>query len=381
MRLKTYFASSVEAAMLLALDQLGPEAMIVTSRKMPAESRHLGEYEVVFAAAPETEADEENEEGRYPDTLKPDTADREPVRRLYQEVSRLASEIESLGRVMKRTEVKQGVANLEGEQAEVAHCLAEAGFSGEFILETISGTAAGSGSLRLRVLQLMVDRLKAAPSLGRNGQGRKVAALVGPAGAGKTSLVAKLAARFGVAARRSCQILCLDSDRIGASEPLRMVAGVLGVGFRLVESAALLASALDSVRDRDLVLIDTPGFGRDESEAVESLGSVLAGRGEIDVHLVLPATVNLHDLGRMIHFHRTLNPQRLMFTRLDETDQIGTMIEVAVSSGIPLSFLSKGQRIPEDLEPASAPQLARRIFLPASVLSTSAEGFARKAAA
>ena len=374
MKLKTYFASTVEAAMQLALEQLGPEAMIVNSRKTAPENRHLGEYEVVFA----TElAPMSGEECFKPPLTGPVMEmEAESVKRLHGEVSRLSSQIELLGRAMKRAEIKQTVSNFEGEAADVVHSLREAGFDDGFIIELLNASPAdGGGSLRFRVLQLLAERLKSAPSLGRTGFGRKVVALVGPSGAGKSTLIAKLATRFGVAARRPCQILSVDSDRIGASEPLRMVAGVLGVGFRLLDDPSMLNPAMEGLRDRDLVLIDTPGFGRDEQDAFACLAQALAGRTEVDVHLVLPASMKLRDLERATRAYRPLNPSKLIFTRLDETEQLGTALETAVKAELPISFLTNGPRVPEDLEPANAAQLARRVFLPVS------GGFSRKAAA
>ena len=376
MKLKTYFATSVEAAMLMALEQLGPDAMIVNSRKCAPENRHQGEYEVVFANAPENAVI--SQVSFQEDSAKPPQGGElatDSVNRLHEEVSRLALEIESLGRAMKRAQVKEAVSNFDGEAADLAHSLTEAGFSDGFVLELISAATPEGGSLRFRVLQLLVERLKAAPSLGLTGHGRKLVALVGPAGAGKSTLMAKLAARFGVTARRSCQIISLDSDRIGSSEPLRMVSGVLGVGFRVVDDTSMLAGALDSVRDRDLVLIDTPGFAQDEWEAVSRLQIALNSRQEVDVQLVLPASMKLRDLDRTRRLYRALSPAKLIFTHLDETDQIGTAIETAIASNLPISFLSNGPRIPEDLELANASQLARRAFL------TVAGGFKRGAAA
>jgi flagellar biosynthesis protein FlhF len=381
MRLKTYFATSVEAAMLLALEQLGPEAMIVNSHRTATENRHLGEYEVIFAVAPEDQASDHASaqfDASYSgSSLTPGPeAESELVKRLYSQVSRLASEIESLGRVMKRTEAKQKISNFEGEPADVAHCLAEAGFSDDFTMESIQGAGPVGGSLRFRVLQAIAARLKIAPSLGRIGQGRKVSLFVGPSGAGKSSLIAKLAMRSGVAARRPCQILSLDSERIGSVEPLRMVAGVLGVGFRVIEESSGLGSALDTLRGQDLVLIDSPGFARDEGEAINRLSAVVSVRPEIDVHLVLPATMKQRDLDRVIQLYLALHPQKVAFTRLDETDQIGAVIETAIRAGLPVSFVSGGPRVPEDLEPANATHLCRRMFL-----SVGGSGFVRRAAA
>ncbi len=362
--------------MLLAMEQLGPDAMIVNSRKCAPENRHLGEYEVVFADAPQTtvisQTNRRDDSAKLPQGGELAT---DSVNRLHDEVSRLAVEIESLGRAMKRAQGNEAVSNFDGEAADLAHSMTEAGFSDGFVVDSISGSTPEGGSLRFRVLQLLAERLTATPTLGLTGHGRKLVALIGPAGVGKSTLIAKLAARFGVTARRSCQIISLDSDRIGSSEPLRMVSGVLGVSFRVVDDASMLAGALDSVRDRDLVLIDTPGFTQDEWQAVGRLQTVLNSRQEVDLHLVLPASMKLRDLDRTIRLHRALNPAKLIFTRLDETDQIGTAIETAITSKLPISFLSNGPRIPEDLELANASQLARRAFL------TLPGGLTRRAAA
>lgn len=375
MRLKTYFASSVEAAMLLALEQLGPDAMIVNSRKCAADNRHLGEYEVVFAT--ETPDAGRGQSIAEADLIRLQDGDTETglVKRLHVEVSRLASEIDALGSSMKRAEAKQLLSNLDGESADLACSLIDSGMSDRFVLEMITGAPPIAGSIRSRVLNHLAAKLKATPSLGRAGHGRKVVALIGPAGVGKSTLIAKLATRFGVSARRSCQIISLDSDRIGSGEALRMVAGVLGVGFSVVEDSSMLVGALELARDRDLILIDTPGFTRDESEAVGRLHLALGAKQEVDVQLVLPASMKIRDLNRITAFYSVLKPEKLIFSRLDETDQIGTVIEVSIMLSTPISFLSNGPRVPEDLELANSSQLARRLFLP------NAGGLTRRAAA
>src|SRR5947208_1544747 len=128
MRLKTYFSTGVEAAMLLALEQLGPDAMIVNSRRTTAENRHLGEYEVVFAVEAGLKPGDESQAVQSVVSSPIQDQETDAAQRLRAEVSRLASEIEVLGRTMKRAEIKTAVAGIEGEAAEVMYSLREAGF-------------------------------------------------------------------------------------------------------------------------------------------------------------------------------------------------------------------------------------------------------------
>jgi flagellar biosynthesis protein FlhF len=385
MLLKTYFASSVEAAIVQALEDLGSDAMIVNSRRTSLENKSLGEYEVVFGLPSDSNAGAQVETSvragsetaaaalaERPVPVPEDPAvDRssghrdESVRRLNQEVQRLARQIESLGRVLRRG-TNDTLSNSFGQEgADALDAALEAGFTEEFVmtsLEQASGPRNASGSLRFLLMQRWARELRTASALGKAGHGRKVVALVGPAGVGKSSIIAKLAAQYGVAGRRSCQILSLDSDRVGAPEPLRMVAAVLGVGFQLIEEG-MLGNVLGQHEKKNLVFVDTPGLARDEAAAAEQLALTFSRLAEVDIHLTLPATMKPRDLDRTIQLFEVFRPSHFLFTRLDETVQLGSIVESALKWDRSLSFLSTGPRIPEDFAPADATQLVRRAFL------------------
>ena len=190
-------------------------------------------------------------------------------------------------------------------------------------------------------------------TLGVPGALSRVVAFVGPPGAGKTSALVKLAVQQGVGAQRSVQVLTADTYRIAAADELRSYAAILNIGCQVVETPAALSQALLEFHTKDLILLDTPGLCRSESEALDDIQKLLAAQPGIDVHLVLPASMRSADLGRASEQYRVLQPRKLLFTRMDETETLGAILSLSIRTGKPVSFLSRGQRIPEDIEEAS----------------------------
>lgn len=137
-----------------------------------------------------------------------------------------------------------------------------------------------------------------------------IVALVGPPGAGKTTTLIKLAARYGLAARRSTHILSADVERIAAADQLRVLAAILGMGCTVVETARSLAQAIEEHRHKDFIFIDTPGFAASESEQAAELAAFFAGNSAIDTHLVLSASMRGADLARATAFYEIFRPSQ-----------------------------------------------------------------------
>ncbi len=248
----------------------------------------------------------------------------------------------------------------DAELSKAFTTLTDAEFDTELAYDVVSKLSSPATGLRAELAKLIhVDA-----QLGCSGAPSQVVALVGPPGAGKTSALVKLAVEYGVTARKPVQVLTTDTYRIAAAEELRSYAAILGIGFQVLETPAALTQALEECRHKDLVLIDTPGLSRSEMETAEDLARVLAGHPGIDTHLVLPASMRTADLKRVAGQYDIFRPRKLLFTRLDETETLGAILSLSIRMEKPISFLSSGQRIPEDIEAASLDLLLDAILGP-----------------
>jgi flagellar biosynthesis protein FlhF len=377
MKIKSYYSRSVEVAIAEAREELGPEAMLVESRKAAPEARHLGEYEVIFALTSDSSPIQAIVSAPPPDHLS-------------QDVAELKKELEGMRRAITRTAFAppqwlSGAPDLSDAYAiltanEVAPDLAR-----EIVQSAESRSGDGS---RLRVARLkqapdaagyrqalaqeLESRFTVKPSLGRGESRVRITALVGPPGAGKTTTLVKLAVNYGLACRRPVILISMDNHRIAAAEQLRSYAGILGVGFQLLETVSALAQSIEEHRTKDLILIDTPGLGFTELGDSSTLAHFLSTRSDIDTQLTLAASVKPVDLSRMVDAYQVFKPQRLVFTKLDETTSFGPIFNEAVRTGMPLSFFATGQRIPEDLEEVAAARLTSMILSGQAARSRSA---------
>ena len=186
----------------------------------------------------------------------------------------------------------------------------------------------------------------------------KVAMFVGSSGAGKTTAIVKLAAHYKLEKKRSVVLITLDTCRMAAVEHLRRYAHVLGVPLETAHTTGEVIEGIRRHRQASLIMIDTPGFGSQETEQILTLGRLADQHGSIETHVVLSATTRMQDLRRAVALHGVCAPSRLLFTKLDETEEYGNLFELAYQTSLPLSYWSNGRRVPEDFEPASAARLA-----------------------
>jgi flagellar biosynthesis protein FlhF len=353
MKLKSFFANTIEEAIRLARHELGPDAMLVNSKRTDVEARHLGFYEVVVCGeAQETEPrDPERGQERGKRGSRAVAASL-PVDKLSQDVSELKQRMEKLSLTLARSGRGMASVAFDPELSRAFTTLTDAELDTELAYDVVGKLTSPipGGALRAALAKLVnVDSQLGSPSaLSR------VVALVGPPGAGKTSALVKLAVQYGLTACKRVQVLTTDTYRIAAAEELRSYAAILGIGCQVLETAGALAQALDEYRQKDLILIDTPGLCRSEMEASEDLARVLATHPGIDTHLVLPASMRAADLRRVSEQYSIFQPHKLLFTRLDETETFGPILSQSIRMGKPVSFFSRGQRIPEDLEPATS---------------------------
>jgi flagellar biosynthesis protein FlhF len=346
----------MNTAMSLARRELGSEAMLVETRPAPPESWHLGQCEVVVAIDPAFEAEtaEAAPERRTPD----------PEIKLSAGMAELQRKLERVASAITRASLlRAGEADTTGELAEVFATLIDNEVDAELAEDVLNRLRAAAGSpgapapARRLLRTELAGRLTTDNTLGRVKDLPRTVALVGPCASGKTTTLVKLAVLYGLSTRRPTHIISADTYRVAAAEQLRSYAAILGVGFQAVETTTALRQALEEHRNKDLILIDTPGYGSKDMDAAEDLARFLAIRPDIDTHLVLTASMKSADLSRVVDRFEVFRPRKLLFTRLDETETFGPILNQAVRTGKPVSFLAAGQQIPEDLEPATVERI------------------------
>lgn len=205
--------------------------------------------------------------------------------------------------------------------------------------------------------RLAQDLRVSGPLLSGKGD-RTIAMMIGTNGAGKTAAITKLAAYYQLEEKKSVAIISLDTYRLASVEQLRMYAGVLGIPCESAFSAKQAAAYVHRHADADLILIDTAGFGEKDLALVHQLHQLLKDEPEVQTHVVVSASTREQDLHRQIAQIHGFPLLRLLFTKLDETDSFGALYEISHQSGIPLSYWSAGQRVPDDLEVATPQRLA-----------------------
>jgi flagellar biosynthesis protein FlhF len=187
-----------------------------------------------------------------------------------------------------------------------------------------------------------------------------VIALVGPTGAGKTTTIAKLAARWSMQhGSQDLALVSTDGYRVGAREQLMTYARLLGAPMHVANTGAELAGVLERLKDKKLVLIDTAGMGPRDVRLTEQLAALQLGAARAQVLLALPAHGEAHALEDIARSFARVSPAACVLTKVDEAASLGAAISTALRHQLPIAYFCNGQRVPEDLHAAHA----RRVWL------------------
>ena len=188
-----------------------------------------------------------------------------------------------------------------------------------------------------------------------------IVALVGPTGVGKTTTVAKLAARYALrSGQRNVALVTTDSYRIGAHEQLITYGRILGVPVHVASDADELQTTLKNIMDRDLVLIDTAGMGQRDLRLIEQC-AMLSGTGTgVHTYLVLSATTQTAVHDEVLRTFDRTPLKGCILSKVDEAMSLGGLLSLLIQKQLPLAYIANGQRVPEDLHPARGKDLVNR---------------------
>jgi flagellar biosynthesis protein FlhF len=317
MKLRKFVAADVREALAQVKQALGDDAVIVTTR--PVRRGALGEGVEVTAAI-----DTDEDQAEIPPLPRPVSGAPSPSEPTARELERL-------------------VAPLRGELAALRALIAP----------LVAGSQPPPPAAAApRVSPGRPPRFE----LAQPSNARRIA-LIGPTGAGKTTTIAKLAARAALVERRSVAVVTLDTFRVGAEEQMRAYTDLIGCELLVVPSPDRLAATLATLARVDRVFIDTAGRGPRDGAQIRALDVALAALPEVEVHLTLPAATTAEGVDALVERHATANPARFLFTKCDEAIDASELAAAPARHRMPVTWITTGQRVPEDLTAATEAQL------------------------
>ncbi|MFN0019698.1 MAG: hypothetical protein ACKVP0_15680 [Pirellulaceae bacterium] len=326
MDLRTYRASSLQEALRLVREDLGPDASVLHTRDVAAGlARWLGGVkQIEVTASAEIQVPSRLQAlSRLAATSIVPTADADDYRSKF------------------RTDLLQGQRQSAGLDELDRH-------------ETIDSHAS-----RQRKLE---QELCVSGPIRVGGASSKIVAFVGPTGVGKTTSIAKLAAHYALQQHCRVGLITVDTFRIAAVEQLRTYAQIMDLPLEVVSSPREMREAVDRLSDLDLILLDTAGRSPRDEVRVAELRLMLAEAGVSDIILVLSAAAGLECCQSAAASFGRLGATSLLLTKVDEATSLSGLIPLLCNPQLPLSYVTDGQNVPDDIFPATPRDLAQRIL-------------------
>jgi flagellar biosynthesis protein FlhF len=381
MDIKTFRAKTMQQALALVRRELGPDAAVLHTRELNSGmmSRLLfgRQYEVAASAVV-------NVPSRLPPALRQSAGP-------YQEASRLPPvHLEADYRSQYRDDFRHQVAGqLDELQAMVEklcqrtasapqHDLPESLFrvfadmieadvdeaTARSLIDRVrsgkqSGDLADPLMVRARVAQLLEDEMRVTGPISADPEKCRLVALVGPTGVGKTTTIAKLAANYRLREKRRVGLITVDTYRVAAVEQLRTYADIIDLPMEVVATPREMREAVGRMNHLDLVLMDTAGRSPRDEVKIQELKSMLAEAEPDEVHLVLSSTASAKGLIGAAERFADVGTTALLLTKLDEATSLGHLIGLVRECRLPISYITDGQNVPDDIQTAECRELAR----------------------
>ncbi|MBW1739617.1 MAG: flagellar biosynthesis protein FlhF [Deltaproteobacteria bacterium] len=367
MQVRRYRASTIHDAVNLAKQELGPEALILSTRKIHGGKGGASAYRTQaffeIAAMPSGSQEAVRSDSFTGQGLMDERASGflGSLRSELMSIKEMIFLLSRSGRLMEGF-------RLNPEAIEVYGRLIRGGIAepyAQLFLER-GGAFEESGDLPSKDLHKRVfkevSKVIEVTDPFSYGQGQVISALIGPTGVGKTTTIAKLAANLSLKQKKSVGFISIDNYRIAAIDHLKTYAGILGIPCFAAFKRAELEFALSRMKDKDVILIDTAGHGHYDLERIDTLRELIGHDFPIRTHLVLSTVTNELEMECAAKNFGRLNFSSYIFTKTDETRARGVIINQLLKLGMPISFITTGQRVPEDIFKATKTGILQLLF-------------------
>jgi len=371
---KTFKANSIKEAIGQVKASLGAEAMILSTRRIPRGPQNpYGKDFFEITAASQDEMSDLLQAGPERVSENPASWIGEPPirgnRGDWQDIQNELSEIKEMLHISSRISGNSQLLGLHPACLSLYSKLLASGISERRAWAFMKAGGAFEQKQTADpevVTKHVVKALKGVVGVSdpfpRKEGACRVAAFVGPTGVGKTTTIAKLSAELSLKQKRKVGIISVDSYRIGAVDQLKTYASIMGLPCLSAFSREDLTRALQKMEGRDVILIDTAGQSHRDIKRLNELGELLGKDLSIETHLVLSAAVKPEDMKEAGINFSILKPSSYVFSKVDETRTRGGIIDQLLDLKLPISYITNGQRVPEDIIPATQRRVLRLIL-------------------
>lgn len=253
------------------------------------------------------------------------------------------------------------------EDSPLARELSTSGISTDLIRKILDTLATlpvegGNQTIKGRLGETFGRLIKFAGTLKMRKNSPRIVALVGPTGVGKTTTTAKLAAMYALNRGNKVALITMDIFRVGAVEQLKTYSRIMGIPLEVASTPKELEKAVEKHAACDLIFIDTAGRSHKDKEKLDEMKNFLDNKIPIEVYLCLSATTKDRELEEIIRRFSIFQIGKVVFTKIDESESLGNMINLLMKENLQIAYFTTGQRVPEDIEVATSAKLAEMIL-------------------
>ncbi|SKC74285.1 flagellar biosynthesis protein FlhF [Maledivibacter halophilus] len=367
MRVKRYLAKDVQEAMIKVKSELGREAIILHTRKIkkPGLIGLLKKPLVEVVAAVDSVKNEEKKVPYYPSKpiIRPERIKESEAMDSVIRNGHINSEIDSIKSMLTTVlDRMEGESNFQKSNVlrKYEKIFMERGVIKpvsdkilSIVKRQISISKENDQSIKNALKIILKDYLGTPFVLNNNTKKQNIIFFVGPTGVGKTTTLAKLAAKQKIMNKKSVAFITADTYRIAAVEQLKTYSEILDVPLTVVYESKEMKDAIEDYSDKDYIFIDTAGRNHKNKELLSELNNLLKHVKSPDIFLLLSLTTSYNDIKDIVKSYSFLENYNLIFTKADESSCLGNILNVKFLTTMPLSYLTTGQSVPDDIEVAN----------------------------